>query len=51
MANRYYKPILIVPSEDLRKKIEKEAKKQERKLGPACCDVLRRFFQQEEERT
>ena len=45
MAKRYYKPILVAPSGDLREKIEKEAKEQNRKLGPAICDVLRRYFE------
>lgn len=48
VAVRYYKPILISPTEELRKKIEKEAKEQDRKLGPAVCDVLRRYFLEKE---
>ena len=41
MPNRYYKPILLNPDEDLRKWIEAKAKEQDRKLGPTVVFMLK----------
>jgi hypothetical protein len=42
------KPIQIQPDANLRKKIEDEAKAQDRKLGPQVLYILRQFFDRKE---
>jgi len=39
-----YKPIMIVPEDPLRTKIEKLAKAEHRKTGPMAVEIIRRYF-------
>lgn len=39
-----YKPLMIVPEDGLRKKIEEQAKKEHRKMGPMALEIIRRYF-------
>lgn len=39
-----YKPVMIVPEDGLRKKIEDQAKKEHRKIGPMALEIIRRYF-------
>jgi len=44
MPGTKFKPIMFVPDDDTRTKVEKLAEKEHRKLGPMALEIVRRFF-------